>query len=243
MASLDSAALRKSLATGKVVQRVDDTSIAIRVRYIGDAATPSVVITTATGIAMTDADATVTYTWANYANMGVLADALNASGLWEAKLLDCLRADVTLNSFKSNTTVTPSTDENGVVVWDLLHDNTVTNNSHDCATVCLSPFFNFDALKGHRVEVIQLDYCQDVNGATADGVKLYKRLKNGNETLIYSNASVDSAGGSTVTSLTFVSGEGKITGNENEEIIFRVDDPTSITSRAGNLIRIVGTLE
>lgn len=243
MASKDSLEVRSLLKKGKVYQRKDDESICIRVRYIGTAGTPSVVVTTATKIAMTDATATVDYAWASYATMGALADALNASGLWEAKLLDCLRSDVTLNSFKSNTTVTPTTDDNGVVVWDLVHDNNIESDSNFFATVTLSPYYNFDAPNGHRVHVRQIDYCQNVSGAEAGAVRIYKRLKNGNETLIYSQVSVDSTGGTTVTSTSWANGLGYFTLGENEEAIFRVQDATSITDADGNLVRIIGELE
>lgn len=244
MASLNSVQLRKNLASGKVVQRVDDTSIAIRVRHLGTGASPSVVMTTATKVAMTQAAATVDYAWTDYATMGALAAALNASGLWEAKLLDCLGTDVTLNSFKSNTTIAPSTDENGVVVWDFLHDNTVQTNSSEVATVCLSPYFNFDAPDGHRVHIQELAYCQDVSAAEAGAVRVYERdAKSGTEVLLWKNISVDSTGGTTVTTHTFASGEGMISSGENRELIFRVQDTTSISSAAGNLVRITGLLE
>jgi len=246
MASLNSVQIRKALASGKVVQRADDASISIRVRYIGTAGTPSVILTTASKIAMTDATATVDYAWASYATMGALADALNASGLWEAKLLDCLRADITTSRFKSNTTVTAGTDENYVTVWVLLVDNTVlTSPGHFMvASVCLSPYFNFDAPDGHRVHIQQLDYCQNVTGgAEAAAVTLWKRKNNGTEVKMLAQTSVDSTGAATVTSITWASGEGMISGGENEEFIFRVQDDTGLTADADNLVRIVGILE
>ena len=238
MASKDSLEVRKLLSAGKVIQRADDTSKAIRVRYIGTAGTPSIVITTATKIAMTDATATVDYAWATYATMGALVDALNGSGLWEAHLLDALRTDVTLNSFKSNTTVTPGTDENGVVVWDLVHDNNIVSDATYFATVCLSPFYNFDAPKGHRVHVKEISYNEDITAA-AGGVKLYVRSKNGTETEIYSALSVDA----TTTTINWASGEGKISGGENQEIVFRVVTADALADQTANFIRIIGELE
>jgi len=243
MASLDSVNIRKALTSGVVRQRADDASKALRIRYIGAAGTASINVTVATQVAMIDATASVAYTWANYATMGALADAINASGLWEVKLLDCLRGDVTLNSFKTGGVITSGTDENGVVVWDLVHDNNITSNSSFFATVCLSPFYNFDSPKGHRVHVRQLDYCQNVSAAEAGAVRLYKRKDEDSEILIWSNVSVDSTGGTTVTSHTFASGEGYISGGDNEEFIFRVQDATSITDADGNLVRIVGFIE
>jgi hypothetical protein len=239
MASRDSLEVRHLAEKGVVVQRADDGSVALRVRYVGKAGTPSVVVTTASKIAMTDATATVDYAWATYTTMGALADALNGSGLWEAKLLDCLRADVTLNSFKSNTTVAPTTDGKGNTVWDLAHDNNIVTNAVFVATVCLSPFADFDSAKGHRVHAQELSYNENVSGATAASVLLYKRLKNGPETLLLSATSVDG----TITTINWAGGRGKITAGENEELVFRVQDGTSITDDAANYVRIVGILE
>ena len=249
MASLDSVSTRQILASGKVFQRADDASIAIRLRYVGTAASPAVVVTTASGLSLNDATASVSvpFQWGVATTMGELVDAINGRGVWEAKLLDAIRADVTLNSFKSNTTVTPGMDENGLVVWDLVHDNNIVTNGVYAATVCLSPFFNFDAPTGHRVHVRELSYYQNVNGATAASVLLYKRVnpskisgvKNGTEVLVYSATSVDAV----ITAITWAGGEGTITGGENDEFIFRVQDGTSITDNAANYVRIVGELE
>jgi hypothetical protein len=240
MSSLNSIQTRQGLASGKVVQRADDGSVALRVRYTGTVGTPSVVMTTATKVAMTDATATVDYAWATYSTLGALADALNGSGLWEAKILDGLRADLTTNTFKSNTTIAPTTDDNGVQCWDFAHDNNiVTNASKFVATVCLSPFANFNAPKGHRVHAQELSYYQNVNTATAASVLLYRRLGNATEKLIYSATSVDA----TITTVSWASGQGKITGNVDEELVFRVTDDSSITDDAANYVRIVGILE
>jgi len=245
MASLNSVQIRKALASGKVVQRADDASIGVRVRCIVPTGTPTVTLTTASKIAMNDGTTNVDYAWATYTNMGLLVDALNASGIWEAKLLDALRSDITTSRFKVNTAVTAGTDENGVVVWDLLIDNTVltTPGHFMVASVCLSPYFNFDAPDGHRVHIQQLDYCQNVSAAEAAAVTLWKRKNNGTEVKMLAQTSVDSTGGSTVTSLTWASGEGMISSGENEEFIFRVQDDTGITADADNLVRIVGILE
>jgi hypothetical protein len=240
MASRDSLEMKKLAAVGKVVNRGDDQSVAIRIRYIGTAGTPSIVMTTATKVALTDATATVDYTFAGgagfYGNMGLLVDGINASGLWEAKLLDALRADVTTSSnFKSNTTITPGTDENGVVVWDLITDNNVTLS----ATACLSPFANFDAPKGHQVQVTGLSFNQDVGTAATSSYSLYRRYKNNTEVLLYTTVGLTDA---TNTDIEWAAGNGFISGGEDYDMIFRVLGD-SITDQVANYVRIVGTIE
>jgi hypothetical protein len=98
---------------------------------------------------------------------------------------------------------------------------------------------NFDAPKGHRVHAYELSYYQNVGTAAAGSVLLYKRLGNGSEVLLYSATSVDA----TITTANWASGIGKISANDNEELILRVKDAGSITDDAANYVRIVGVLE
>lgn len=238
MASLDSLLVRQALKSGKSYRRVDDTSKAVRIRYIGTVGTASINVTVATQVALIDATASVAYTWASYATMGALVDAINASGLWEAHLLDALRTDVTLNSFKTGGVITAGTDENGVVIWDLVHDNNIVSDSTYFATVCLSPFYNFDAPKGHRVHARELAYFQDITAA-AGSVILYVRSKNGTETQVYSVLSVDI----TDTVITWASGEGYISGGEDQELVFRVITASALADHTSAYIRITGELE
>jgi hypothetical protein len=238
MASRDSLEVRKLLSSGVSKRRVDDTSKAVRIRYIGAAGTPSINVTVATGVAMIDATASVPYTWANYATMGELVAAINASGLWEAQLLDALSTDVTLNSFKTAGVIASGTDENGVVVWDLVHDNNIVSDSAYFATVCLTPFYNFDAPKAHRVHATELSYYQDITAAEG-GAVLYKRKKNGTATEVYSTISVDT----TSTTINFANGEGRISGGEDEELVFRITTAGALADNALSYIRICGEVE
>lgn len=244
MASKDSLEVRKLAAVGKVVQRGDDAPIALRLRYKGTGTVTSVTLTTATNLVIITSDGgTDTYTFGSGSGtMGLLADKINADGVFDAKLLDCLRADVTTASnFLENTAITASTDDNGVVVYDLHVDTSIP----DYATVCLSPFANMDAPKGHRVQVKELSYYENVNSASAASVLLYRRAsapnggRDGTEVLLYSATSVDA----TITNINWASGEGYISGLENDELIFRVKDATSITDDAANYVRIVGVIE
>ena len=243
MASLDSVKARQVLTTGKVVQRKDDTPVAIRLRYKGTGTVTSVTMTTATNLVLITSDGgTDTYTFASGSGtMGALAANINADGVFEAKLLDCLAADVTTASnFKANAAITSSYDELGNVVYDLLVDTDVP----DYMTVCLSPFANFDAPKGHRVHVQELKYKVNVASGVANGVRVYTRdsapngAKHGTEVQILNITSVDN----TETTITFASGEAKLSGKEDQDIIFRINSG-AITDGAGNYVQIVGEIE
>lgn len=235
MSSLDS--LRSRFYGGKGVVRVvvDDTPIAIRLRYIGTGTVTSVTTTTATNIVMITSDGgTDTYAFATYATVGALADAINGDGIFEAVVIDALRADASASVFVTGA-ITAGADENGVRVWDVLADTSAT----DYMTVTLSPKSpNFDAPKGHRVSLQEIVYNVDVSAAAANGVRVYKR-RGTVETQIARRASVDA----TATTITFASGTGKITGNPDDEFIVRVIDATSITDAAANFIQVTGFYE
>lgn len=237
MGSLDSALTRQALAKGIVRRVLDDTPIAIRLRYIGSGTVTSVVVDTDQDVTLTTSDGgTDEYLLATYTTMGSLVDAINADGIFEAVLIDALRTDSTGSSaLVDDSDVTAGTDENGVIVWDALADTSVVK-AH---TVCLSPAKpNFDQPKHHRVSIQEIQYNSNVNGASADAVRIYKR-KGSTETQIWGAASVDA----TLTTINFASGEGKITGNPDEEFVIRVQDSTSVTDAAGNFLQVVGLYE
>lgn len=236
MASLDSVLTRQALAEGVVRQHEDDESIALRLRYVGTGTVTSVTVDTATDFEVITSDGgTDTYAFATYTTVGSLADAINADGIFEVVVLDALRSDSTGSSAFVNGAITSGTDENGVVVWDVLSDTSAV----DYATVTLSPKSpNFDMPKGRRVHVQEISYNQNVSAAEQGAVRIYRR-RGATETLIFAHVSVDA----TVTTINFASGEGKITGKPDDEFIFRVLDTTSITDDAANYIRIVGVYE
>ena len=234
MSSLDSALTRQALGEGVVIQRADDEPIALELRYVGTGSVTSVTVTTATNIVMVTSDGgTDTYAFATYDTVEKLRDAINKDGIFEAKVKDALLSDDTASQFVDGA-ITAGTDENGVVVWDVLVDTSAA----DMASVCLSPVRNFDEPSGHRVHVLEVKYDQDGSAAEAGAVRIYRR-RGGTEKLIFADTSVDA----TATSITFAGGEGKITGKPDDEFIFRVVDGTSITDSSANFVRIVGLYE
>ncbi len=230
--------VRAMNASGSSRTTRDDTPIMIRMRYVGTGTVTSVTVTTATNIVMITSDGgTDTYAFATYDTVGKLIAAINADGIFQAMAVDALLTDVTSSSnIVENTAITAGTDDNGVVCYDLHTDTSVT----DYATVALTFNRNFDTLsKGHRVHAQELAYYENVSAAAANAVRLYQRLPSGVETQIWGIASVDA----TITTKTWASGQGKITGQDGAALIFRVQDATSITDDTSNFVQITGILE
>ena len=88
MSSLNSVLTRQALASGVTLQVGTDTPVAIRLRKLSVGSVTSVTVTTATNIVMITSDGgTDTYTFATYTTVGALVDAINADGIFEAKVL------------------------------------------------------------------------------------------------------------------------------------------------------------
>lgn len=238
MASRDSLEMRKLAAVQAVQVSRDDTPVAIRIRAKAAAgAVTSVTTTTATNIVFISAGGgTDTYTFATYTTVGALADAINADGMFEAVVLDALRADLTTSSNFVTGAITAGADANGVVVWDVLADTSAC----DYMTSTLSFNRNFDTVsKGHRVTLKEIQYNVNVSAAEANAVRVYIRNAGKTETQVYGIASVDA----TLTTLSWASGNGGITAPEGADVIVRVLDTTSITDAAANYVQAQGILE
>lgn len=235
MASLDSLQVRSLTSKGVVLQVGTDTAVAIRLRYIGTGTVTSVTVTAATNLVTITSDGgTDTFTFATVLTVGGLVDAINAAGIFEAKVLDALRSQDIDATTLLDGAVTASTDENGVVVWDLKNDSSTALE----LGVCLSSRRNFDAPKGHRVHLTEIVYSVNMGTAAADSMQVYKR-KGAVETKLFGALSVDT----TETTLRFANGEGKITVGDDEEIFVRVKDAATLADAAGNFVRITGIIE
>lgn len=234
MPSTDSLLARQIASEGIALRVIDDTPAAIRIRYKGTGSVTSVTVTTGTNIVMVTSDGgTDTYAFSTYDTIAKLVAAINADNIFEAKVMDALLSDATASKFVDGA-ITAGADENGVTTWDVLVDTSAT----DYMTVTLSPRRNWNAPLGRRVHLQEILYNVNVNGASANGVRVYKR-RNGVETQVYGRASVDA----TLTQILFASGNGKITGKNDDEIVVRVIDSTSITDDAANFVQVVGVRE
>jgi len=234
MASLDSLNVRAVLAKGTVVQAGTDAPVAIRLKNVSGGAVTSVTVTTATNIVMVTANGgTDTYAFATYTTVGAVVDAINNDGIFEAKILDCLRSLASASTLVDGA-ITAGTDANGVVVWDVKQD---TSASLQIA-VCLSAHRDFDLPKGHRVNLQQVVYSVNMGTAAADSFQIYRR--NGSvETKVLGALSVDT----TETTLNLASGFGKLTSDDEGEFVVLVKDAATLADAAGNFVRVVGTLE
>ncbi len=232
MASLDSVLTRQALARGVVRQANNDAAVGIRLRYLGTGTVTSVTVDSGTDFELITSDGgTDTYTFATYTTIGALADAINGDGIFEAKVMDALRSEGSDDWFLAASPVTPTVDENGVTIWDCVAD---TSGAATIACV-LSPFENFDMPKGHRVHLQEIVYSAN-NTAAANTLQIWKR-KGTVETQIAGLTSVDT----TITTVNFASGQGKITAGVDEEIVVIVTG--TVVDGAGNLVRLIGQYE
>lgn len=235
MASLESVLIKQARAFGTTLQAGTDQPVVIRLRKVGAETATSVTVTTATNIVLVGSTTTDTIAFATYTTYGTVVDAINATGRWEAKLLDGLRSKSSASTLLDGA-ITAGTDANGVIVWDVLSD---TSTALQIA-VCLSVNRDFDITKkSHRVHLQQVVYAVNMGTAAVDSFQIF--LRRGTvETKIFSQLSVDT----TETTLTFASGYGKISGQlEDDEIIVLIKDAATLSDSTSNFVRVVGVIE
>lgn len=245
--ALESLKLRHALGRGVVKRVLDDSPVALRMRYVGTGTVTSVIVTTAVGIIMITSDGgTDSYAFGTYTTIGALADAINRDGIFEVRVLDALRADLTTGSRLVDGAITAVVKQEGFRVWDVAVDTSTMK----ALTVRLTPDANqqFEGeRRGHRVSLKEIKYSADVSAAEGQAVRVYSCTGLGNvvETLIWSAASVDSTGSLTIglTTISFASGFGKITGRDGEELVIRIQDATSLSDQASNFLEVLGFCE
>lgn len=234
MASYDSLKVNALKAKGLVVNRMGaDSPVGIKLRYIGTGSVTSVTVTTATDITVITSDGgTDTYLFSAYTTIGAVVDAINADGIFEAKILDVLRSKASASTMKA-ATVSSTTDAMGNTVWNIVMD---TSASLQYAT-CLSPLAEFDAAKGHIVKLQEIKYAINMGTAAADSVQIWKR-KGTVETQIAGWLSVDT----TETTINWANGEGFISSDVDGDIIVLVKDAATLADAATNYLQISGVL-
>lgn len=232
MASLDSIQIRQGLAEGVVVRTATDTGVMIRLRNLTGGAVTSVTVTTATNIVIITANGgTDTYAFATYATLGAVVDAINADGIFQAKILDGLRSDASASTIVTGA-VTAGADSNGVTVWDLKEDNSAKLSM----TACLSAHRDWDT-PSKRVHLQEFRYSVNMGTAAADSAQVWLR-KGVVETQLVGLLSVDT----TDTTITWANGQGKITSPVDGEIIVRVKDAAALGDST-NYVQATGIVE
>ena len=227
MASLNSVQVKQALAKSVCGTVVNDTPVAIRIKYIGTGSVTTVTVDTNEDITLVSSEAGVAtteeYLLATYTTMGALAEAINNSAYWDARVVDALRADVTSGSpFVDNASLTVTSDG----YYDALVDTSVTKNmTYRCA---YNRGVNWSEQKptgAHRVHLQSVVYKADIFSATANEFRIYEYNPTTlAETQVYQAASVDN----TETTVNFANGEGKITSGWNNDLIVRILDDTSL---------------
>lgn len=239
MASLDSLQARAVAAEGVVGRVVDDTPVAIRLKYEGTGTVTTVTVDTDQDITLITSDGgTEEFTFAEYTTIGALVDAINASAQWEALLLDALRADSTSGSpFVDDADVTISADG----YYDALVDTSVALSYTYRLAYTRDIDDGKDKLKKtHRVHLKHIQYYANVNAASANGVRVYETT-GGTETQIWQAASVDATD---TVALNLLADQGaKITGREGYDLVVRVIDDTSLTDDTSGYLQVIGVRE
>lgn len=224
MASLNSLEIKNALKSGITEVQVADTPVAIRLKYIGTGSITSVAFDTDQDITMVTSDGgTEEFLFATYTTMGSLADAINNSQYWNAKLVDALRSDLTSGSpFVNNLTASKT----AAGYYDALVDTSVTKLlTHRCAYNRYpdgEDRVNSSKAKGsHRVHLTGFKYYCDNAGDEINGVQVWTfDPVNLTETQVYQATAKDI----TTTTITFASGQSEITSGWNHDLIVRIQD-------------------
>ena len=236
MSSLDSLQVKNLLAKGEVRQVGSDTPIAIRMEYIGTGTITSVTTDTATDLVLITSDGgTETFTFATYATVGTLVDAINDSVYWDAKVLDTIRAEATASQFVDGAISAGS--EDGTSYYDVLLDT----DAADYFAVRLTYDRGFDKTKtqaSHRVHLNEIKYLIDLGTASAENLKIYE-IDGTTETVRLKDLPVDN----TATTITWAGGEGYISAGNGNDLVVKIDDGGNLANSTGNYLRINGLIK
>lgn len=242
MGSIASLELNKLNAKGKVVQVGTDTPVAIRLKYIGSGSvTTAPTVTTATKIEWVTTDGlTDTYLFGSgageYNTVGALVDAINADGIFEAKVLDSLRSKPTVSQFVDGLIAAGTVD--GVRVWDVLVDTNAAFYFAVCVTADRGFSWPSATKKGHVVKLKQARYSVTMGTAAVDSFQIFER--NGStEEKIYSALSVKTTD---TTEVNLIGDDGAFLSTPNELVII-VKDAAALADAPGNFLRAIYRVE
>lgn len=227
--------MRQVAAKGAVGQVGTDLPVAIRLKYVGSGTVTSVTTTTATNIVMITSDGgTDTYAFATYTTVATLAAAINADGIFEAKILDTLPSETTASQFVTGAITSSTLD--GVTIWDVLVDTSAAK--YFAYRLTSDRGFNNTPSGNRRVHLKEFVYYITLGGAGANLVKVYD-VKGSTETLVYQQASVSA----TKTTENWASGNGYLTADEGHDLLVYLSDGTSISDAAANYLYVSGLVE
>lgn len=230
MSSLAALQARFYNRKGVVNQQVDDTPVAIRLKYIGTGSVTSVTVTTATNIVMITSDGgTDTYAFATYTTMASLAAAINKDGIFEARVLDLLGSDATASTLVDGA-ITIGT----LGYYDVLSDT----SEADLISACLTwdrgtPTGGAQPALAqlHRVSIQSVVYNVTLGGgADTNALKIYERVKSNTGAVLAENLIFQGTPTSgSLTTLSWASGVGYLTAGDGNDLVARIVDATSVT--------------
>jgi len=211
---------RNLLAGSKAAMIVADGPVAIRLKYVGTGTVTSVTVTAATNVVMVTSDGgTDTYAFSTYTTMAALENAINADGIFQARVLDALRSDNPDNILVAGAKT---------ITTDGYYDLTVNTNVSFSLTYCCSydrSVKERSADKNHRVALNEFIYYATLGNAATDDVQVWERDPiNNTEVQVYQALSVSA----TVTTTRFAAGKGSIASGFGNELIVRIVDDTSL---------------
>lgn len=228
---------------GTAGQVVTDTPLAIRIKYVGGGSVTSVTNTAATDLVLIATDSagtssTVTCTYATDDSVGEVVDRINASSLWEAKVMDCLRGMATDSSELGVDTGALSTSAyEGTNYYDVHLDTSVSLEFG--YRLMFDRNVGAEKPKGsHRVILQEIKYNVDMGTAAADSMQIYE-CDGSDETKLIGSLSVDN----TDTTVNWASGRGYITANDGNDIFVRVKDAGTLGDDTGNFLTVTGFRE
>jgi hypothetical protein len=234
--------------TGVIGQVVTDTPLAIRIKYIGGGSVTSVTNTAATNLVLiatdsagTSSTVTCTYAGASGNTVGACVDTINASPLWEAKVMDCLRTLATASSALGVDTGALSTSAtDGVNYYDIHASTDVT--AQFAYRLTYDRHVGAEKPKGaHRVTLKEVKYLINMNAAGADCFQIWETSPDGNtETKLAGWLSIKN----TATTVNWASGEGYITAGYGHDLVIIVKDAaTTLADSTANYLDVVGFRE
>jgi len=223
---------------GVVAQVGTDTPVALRIRATA-AAGAVTSVTTVTGTAITAITAnggSEVWDFATYSTIGLLADRINASVYWECKILDTIRSFATDDQFVDGAISASAV--NGISYYDVLVDTSEAKYfayrlSNDRSVGEDYP------VAGHRVHLQEFVYYATLGNVTADDVQVWETKPNGTETQKMGLLSVSA----TETTENFVSGRGKLTAADGNDLVIVLVDDTTLADSADNYLRVTGISE
>jgi hypothetical protein len=241
MASQDSLRVRELLKKGTSGYNTDDTAVALRIRNkVGSVVTH--VITAGTTLELHDAVGTETIdlTAAATNTLGELVDYINTTTDWEAVILDGLVGD-SVNAKTLAETITPATATvvDGVTYYDIKWDTDaidaytyrLTRNRHTSTSGKIKPSGS------HRVSIQEVRYYAQLTTPAANQVQIWE-CDGGTETQLRAQAGVNT----TVTTINFAAGNGKIDSSDNCDLVVRVK-AAAMTDNALSFLEVTGILE